>query len=110
MIRTIPYPEPLGGATPSTVLGTDAPSGAPPSASSSVAVSSVYATPMAAMTSGGKLRPKGQQSIPPHDRLLLHLPGGGGIGDPSERDPAQVAEDVRNGLVSKEAAERDYGN
>ena len=61
------------------------------------------------LTSGGKLRPKGQQSIPPHDRLLLHLPGGGGVGDPGERDPAQVAEDVRNGLVSKEAAERDYG-
>ncbi len=35
--------------------------------------------------------------------------GGGGYGDPIDRDLAQVAEDVRNGVCSVEVAERDYG-
>ena len=35
--------------------------------------------------------------------------GGGGWGDPLERDPRQVAEDVRNGKIGREAALRDYG-
>ena len=37
------------------------------------------------------------------------LPGGGGWGDPLERDPRRVLRDVRNELVSPAAAERDYG-
>ena len=36
-------------------------------------------------------------------------PGGGGYGDPKTRDPARVLRDVRDGIVSREAAERDYG-
>ena len=36
------------------------------------------------------------------------LPGGGGWGDPLERDPRHVLRDVRNELVSPAAAERDY--
>jgi N-methylhydantoinase B len=35
--------------------------------------------------------------------------GGGGYGDPFERPPEQVREDVRDGYVSKEAAREDYG-
>ena len=35
-------------------------------------------------------------------------PGGGGFGDPAERDPQRVARDVRLGYVSRAAAERDY--
>lgn len=35
--------------------------------------------------------------------------GGGGFGDPLERDPAAVARDVRNGHVSPQTAERVYG-
>ena len=37
------------------------------------------------------------------------LPGGGGWGDPLDRDPGRVLCDVRNELVSPTAAERDYG-
>ena len=37
------------------------------------------------------------------------LPGGGGWGDPLERDPERVLRDVRNELVSPAVAERDYG-
>ena len=35
--------------------------------------------------------------------------GGGGYGDPLERDPAMVREDVADGYVSIERAARDYG-
>jgi N-methylhydantoinase B len=35
--------------------------------------------------------------------------GGGGYGDPLTRPPDRVRDDVRNGFVSLEAAERDYG-
>jgi N-methylhydantoinase B len=35
--------------------------------------------------------------------------GGGGYGDPFERPPEQVREDIRDGYVSKEAAREDYG-
>jgi N-methylhydantoinase B len=61
------------------------------------------------LASGQVLRGKGQQTIPPGERLRLELPGGGGFGDPRERNPEDVAADVRNGLVSAEAAERIYG-
>ncbi|MGH7902707.1 MAG: hydantoinase B/oxoprolinase family protein [Candidatus Dormibacteraceae bacterium] len=41
--------------------------------------------------------------------LRLRTTGGGGWGDPFERDPELVLLDVVRGLVSEEAAERDYG-
>jgi N-methylhydantoinase B len=42
--------------------------------------------------------------------VLHHVqPGGGGFGDPLERDPERVLHDVRNEKVSVEAARRDYG-
>ena len=34
------------------------------------------------------------------DRLLTQTPGGGGWGDPNERDPTKIAGDIRDGLVS----------
>jgi len=43
------------------------------------------------------------------DELYYRTPGGGGFGDPAGRDPALVAEDVREGYVSAAAAARDYG-
>ena len=43
------------------------------------------------------------------DGFRLDTPGGGGLGDPLTRDPAAVAADVREGYVSRAAAERDYG-
>jgi N-methylhydantoinase B len=35
--------------------------------------------------------------------------GGGGYGNPLDRDPGRVARDVRNGFVTPQAAVRDYG-
>jgi N-methylhydantoinase B len=61
------------------------------------------------LASGRRLRGKGQQTVPPGERLRLELPGGGGFGAPSERDPQAVRTDVRNGLVSEEAAAAVYG-
>jgi N-methylhydantoinase B len=41
-------------------------------------------------------------------KVRLETPGGGGFGDPAQREPALVARDVRLGYVSREAARRDY--
>ena len=60
------------------------------------------------LVSGKPIGPKGRQSVPGGDFIRLELPGGGGVGDPAERDPEQVALDVADGLISREAAERDY--
>jgi len=35
--------------------------------------------------------------------------GGGGFGDPLERDPVKVREDVLDGYVSVDGAREDYG-
>lgn len=43
------------------------------------------------------------------DLVRLVTPAGGGFGDPFERDPERVAEDVRGGLVTAETAEGTYG-
>jgi N-methylhydantoinase B/oxoprolinase/acetone carboxylase alpha subunit len=40
--------------------------------------------------------------------IRLELPGGGGFGDPADRDPEQVALDVADGLVSRQTAVQDY--
>ena len=56
------------------------------------------------LKTGEKLRTKGYQVIPNGNRLILHMPGGGGMGDPATRAPALVARDVRDGVVSVEDA------
>ena len=43
------------------------------------------------------------------DVFRHELAGGGGWGDPLERDPERVLKDVRNEYVSPESARRDYG-
>jgi N-methylhydantoinase B len=47
--------------------------------------------------------------VPASTYALIRTAGGGGWGDPNERDPAAVLHDVLEGLVSVEAAENDYG-
>jgi N-methylhydantoinase B len=60
------------------------------------------------LASGRPIGAKGRQSVPGGDFIRLETPGGGGFGDPAERDPEQVAADVADGIVSREAAERVY--
>ena len=43
------------------------------------------------------------------DTVILQSAGGGGYGDPLERDPAAVARDVADGVVSAESARAIYG-
>jgi N-methylhydantoinase B len=45
----------------------------------------------------------------PGDIVRLETPGGGGLGNPRERDPERVLSDVRNGYVSIEKAREVYG-
>ncbi|MES0827356.1 hydantoinase B/oxoprolinase family protein [Ruegeria sp. SCP11] len=59
--------------------------------------------------SGVALNGKGKQEIPAGEVFDFRTPGGGGLGNPKHRPEALVAEDVRLGLVTREAAERDYG-
>ena len=58
--------------------------------------------------SGEHLHPKRQQRIPAGERVVLKLPGGGGYGNPLERDPDLVRRDVEDGLVSAERAREAY--
>ena len=62
-----------------------------------------------ALGSGQVLRGKGFQDIPADQRLIALTPGGGGLGQPFEREPAAVREDVLDELVSTHAAAREYG-
>ncbi len=43
------------------------------------------------------------------EALRIESAGGGGYGDPRERDRQRVRDDVANGYVSPEAARADYG-
>jgi N-methylhydantoinase B len=45
----------------------------------------------------------------PGDVVRLETPGGGGLGNPRERDPERVLNDVRNGYVSIDKARDIYG-
>jgi N-methylhydantoinase B len=53
--------------------------------------------------------PSGLTFANPGDRVAFYSAGGGGFGDPFERDPAAVASDVHNGYVSIGNARKDYG-
>jgi N-methylhydantoinase B len=62
-----------------------------------------------ALRSGRPIRPKGRQTVPARDAICLSLPGGGGFGDPRERDAKLVLDDVLDGLITAQEARRDYG-
>ncbi|MBK5933414.1 N-methylhydantoinase B [Rhodovulum imhoffii] len=49
------------------------------------------------------------ETLHPGERAANISPGGGGHGNPFERDVVRVLEDVRNGIVSVEGAQHDYG-
>ncbi len=60
------------------------------------------------LSDGERPHPKSHYVLQPGQRVILELPGGGGYGPASERDPERVLEDARQGYISLEAAERDY--
>ena len=56
-----------------------------------------------------KLKSKCTVKIEKGDIFVVKTPGGGGYGDPLKRQPELVVHDMSNGLVSLEAAKKDYG-
>ena len=62
----------------------------------------------ARLASGRVLETKSVHVVPPGDRLVLDLPGGGGMGDPAQRERDRIQADLTAGLVSEERAARDY--
>ncbi len=61
------------------------------------------------LTSGKVLKGKGAQTVARGERLVIMTPGGAGAGDPRRRDPAAVARDLQEGLISPETASGVYG-
>ena len=60
-----------------------------------------HTSPSVRLDDGTRLRPKGWQQVPEGRRLVLHLPGGGGYGDPEKRSPQARADDLSKGYVTK---------
>jgi N-methylhydantoinase B len=58
---------------------------------------------------GEQLHSKETREIRRGDILSFRLSGAGGYGPPEMRDPKAIAEDIADGFVTREAAERDYG-
>lgn len=56
-----------------------------------------------------RLKSKTSFQMKKGEQLVIRTPGGGGHGDPFDRNPQLVLKDVLDGLVSVEAAEREYG-
>jgi N-methylhydantoinase B len=50
-----------------------------------------------------------RQLVPPQSEVVGQSPGGGGWGDPFEREPERVHWDVLEGFVSRDSAKTDYG-
>ena len=61
------------------------------------------------ITVDGKALAEGVMTLLPGESAHLQTPGGGGFGDPAERDAEAVAEDVHQGYVSETEAARTYG-
>jgi len=53
--------------------------------------------------------PKGVFEARPGDVVMLRAGGGGGYGDPREREPALLAADLRSGRVTSAAVRTEYG-
>jgi N-methylhydantoinase B len=61
------------------------------------------------LSDGSRPQPKALLSLAPEMRVQLNLPGGGGYGHPFDRDAHLVLDDVVNGYVTIDAAEKEYG-
>ena len=67
------------------------------------------ATGSVASSNGEDVRPKISRMLPPDTVITLSLPGGGGFGDAGKRSREAIFDDILDGYVTAEGAERDYG-
>ena len=56
-----------------------------------------------------RLAAKTTLELEPGDAISIRTPGGGGYGDPADRDPEAIARDLRQGKLTPEAAWERYG-
>jgi N-methylhydantoinase B len=61
------------------------------------------------LVNGEPGNPYGLTQLKPGDVVTIDAPGGGGYGDPLERDPEMVEADVAEGYVTAEQARSEYG-
>ena len=90
--------------------GLDTPSGIGILGGGTGGVGLEWVTPLDEHTDGPEFIPPkyGVKKLGPA-RMVAETPGGGGWGNPFARDPQLVLRDVRDGIVSRESAEREYG-
>ena len=58
---------------------------------------------------GAALPGKGEFRVKAGDTLIFETPGGGGYGDPQDRNRHEVLRDLEDGLISRQAAQELYG-
>jgi len=61
------------------------------------------------LVNGSSGNPFGLTQLKPGDVVIIDAAGGGGFGNPLERDPEMIESDVIEEYVSLEKAEKDYG-
>jgi N-methylhydantoinase B len=66
------------------------------------------ARPARFLHNGRPVPSKGQVPLEAGDVITVETPGGGGYGDPRERDPEALARDIRSGKISEERADAAY--
>ncbi|MBT3790008.1 MAG: hydantoinase B/oxoprolinase family protein [Alphaproteobacteria bacterium] len=61
------------------------------------------------LASGQEFHDKSVHTVPEGERFVVELPGGGGLGDPHQRELSSIEQDIEGGYVTPEGAARDYG-
>jgi len=66
-------------------------------------------TPTGKLNINGKdVMDGGDALVPPGGSVVCRIPGGGGLGDPRERDPALIQRDLRFGYITPQHAKEAY--
>ncbi|RQR32353.1 hydantoinase B/oxoprolinase family protein [Burkholderia sp. Bp9143] len=61
------------------------------------------------LSDGTKMKGKGTQAVGEYQRVVLSLPGGGGVGAPEQRSKEELLRDIRNEYISEAQLRDDYG-